>query len=208
MDHFDDREDFQRHIRELGEDYVRNKLAGQEVHIEAWCEAAGMLPQLYRVAEPFSVAVYSSGGFDSLTAKKRLADRTCSVGKHAVILHLGDFDPSGVSIFDAVAEDVRAFVMADRPHGLVSVEFERAALVEAQVRAYGLSTAPAKVSDSRSKTWTGGTCQLEALPPDEIARILEEAIERRIDPEQLARDEEAEAHERTIISGLLSAPDQ
>lgn len=207
MDHFDDRDDFLRHVRQLGEGYTRNKLAGQDVHIEVWCEAAGMLPQLYRVAEPFSVPVYSSGGFDSLTAKKRLADRICAIEKRAIILHLGDFDPSGVSIFDSVAQDVEAFVMADRPHGLVTVEFERVALVEGQVRTFDLPTAPAKASDSRSKSWTGGTCQLEALPPDQIATILREAIERRIDWDQLGDDQQAEEHDRMMISGLLPAPD-
>ena len=55
MDHFDDRDDFLRHVRRLGRNYTRNKLADQEVHIEVWCEAAGMLPQLHDVGEPYSV---------------------------------------------------------------------------------------------------------------------------------------------------------
>jgi hypothetical protein len=206
MDHFNDRDDFLRHIRELGEGYTRNKLAGQELHLEVWCEAAGMLPQLFDVAEPFSVPVFSSGGFDSLTAKKRLADRICRVGKPTVILHLGDYDPSGVSIFESVAEDVNAFVMADRAHGLITVHFERVALTAEQVRDYDLPTAPAKATDSRSKSWDGGTCQLEALPPDVIAGILKDVIERHIDPDQLAYDTSIEGHERRLISGLLPAP--
>ncbi|SFU06868.1 hypothetical protein SAMN05216236_12314 [Sedimentitalea nanhaiensis] len=207
MDHFDDQDDFLRHVRELGEGYTRNKLAAQDIHLEVWCEAAGMLPQLYRVAEPFSVPVFSSGGFDSLTAKKRLADRICAIEKRAIILHLGDFDPSGVSIFDAVAEDVETFVMSDRPHGLVGVEFERVALIGDQVQSFDLPTAPAKASDSRSKNWTGGTCQLEALPPDAIADILKLAIERRIDWKQYAEDPSAEETDRMLISGLLPAPE-
>jgi hypothetical protein len=206
LGHFDDRDAFLRHVRRLGEGYTRNRLAAQEIHMEVWCEAAGMLPQLHRVAERFSVPVYSSGGFDSLTAKKRLADRICDMEKEAIILHLGDYDPSGVSIFDSVAADVTAFVMADRPHGLVSVEFERVALTSEQVQGHGLPEAPAKASDSRSKTWTGGTCQLEALPPDAIASILKAAIERRIDWGQFNADLEAQAHDRLMIGGLLPAP--
>lgn len=207
LGHFDDRDAFLRHVRHLGERYKRNRLTAQSIHMEVWCEAAGMLPQLYRVAEPFSVPVYSSGGFDSLTAKKRLADRICDMEKQAVILHLGDFDPSGVSIFDSVAADVTAFVEADKPHGLVSVEFERVALTREQVQAHALPTAPPKVSDTRSKTWTGGTCQLEALPPDVIAGILKDAIERRIDWEQFNADLKAQDQDRLMISGLLPAPE-
>lgn len=202
-DHFDDRDCFIRHVRQLGERYTRNKLAGQELHIEVWCEAAGMLPQLDSVAEPFSVRAYSSGGFDSLTAKKDLADRIVRIGKPAVILHLGDFDPSGESIFDSVAQDVAAFVEADRRHGLITVDFERVALTREQVAAYDLPTAPPKATDTRSKSWTGGTCQLEALPPNVIAEILEEAMWRHIDPVRYLEDVEAQKADRAEITRLL-----
>ncbi|WP_238381087.1 hypothetical protein [Alkalilacustris brevis] len=203
MEHYDDRDAFLRHMRELASDYTRNKLADQDLHMEVWCEAAGMLPQLHDVSEPYSVQAYSSGGFDSLTAKKRLADRICRIGKPTVILHLGDLDPSGVSIFDSVAEDVAAFVEADRRHGLINVEFERIALTVDQVRTYGLPEAPAKATDSRSGRWDGGTCQLEALPPPIIADILREAIERHIDHELLQLDRDLEEQERKVITQLL-----
>jgi len=38
-----------------------------------WCEASGMVPQLQRIADPFGIGVYSSGGFDSVTAKHQIA---------------------------------------------------------------------------------------------------------------------------------------
>jgi hypothetical protein len=205
-DHFEDRDAFLRHVRYLGQNYTRDKLADQDLHIEVWCEAAGMLPQLDGVAEPYSVKAYSSGGFDSLTSKKDLADRICRTGKPAVILHLGDYDPSGVSIFDSVAADVAAFVAADRRDGLVNVKFERVALTAEQVQQYGLMTAPAKATDSRSKDWTGGTCQLEALPPNIIADILRAGIERHLDHEMLAIDRDLEEVEREEIQTLLLPP--
>ena len=207
LGHFDDHEHFLRHVRELGESYTRNKLVGQELHIEVWCEAAGMLPQLHDVAEVYSVPVYSSGGFDSLTAKKGLANRICSVGKPTVVLHLGDRDPSGEAIFDSVAEDVTAFVERDRPWGTVSVQFQRLALTEAQVRAHDLPLAPAKATDSRSKGWTGGTCQLEALPPNEIASVLRGAIEGLVDEDVFKDDCTIESNERSRITLSLPAPD-
>lgn len=204
LGHFDDREAFLRHVRNLGRRYTRNKLTGQDLHIEVWCEAGGMLPQLYNVAEPYSVPVYSSGGFDSLTAKKNLADRICQIAKPCVILHLGDLDPSGVSIFESVAEDVSAFVEADKFGD--GVTFERIALTLEQVRKYELPTAPPKATDTRSKGWSGGTCQLEALPPDVIASILRKAIDDRFDYDQFAFDSDEQEHERTLIAGLLPAP--
>jgi hypothetical protein len=44
----------------------------QPRHVEVLCEAGGMVPQLERVAEPYGVAVRSSGGFDSTTVKHQL----------------------------------------------------------------------------------------------------------------------------------------
>jgi hypothetical protein len=206
-DHFENHDAFLAYVREMSQNYTRDKLAGQDLHIEVWCEAAGMLPQLDDVAKPYSVRVYSSGGFDSLTAKKDLADRICEIGKPAVILHLGDYDPSGVSIFDSVAEDVSAFVAADRPWATVDVTFERIALTAEQVRHYNLPTAPAKATDTRSKSWSGGTCQLEALPPNVIAGILRSAIERHIDHDQFVSDFKAEDEDRRVIrQRLLPAP--
>lgn len=207
LGHFDDEDDFLRHVRTLGQNYQRNKMAAQPIHIEVWAEAAGMLPQLDRVAERYSIQVYSSGGFDSLTAKKRLADRICAKAKPAIILHLGDYDPSGESIFTSVAEDVGAFVRADRLYASIDVKFERVALTREQVREYDLPTAPAKATDSRSKGWNGGTCQLEALPPNVIADILQDAIVGHLDYDRLKLDREIEGLDRVRIAGALPAPE-
>jgi hypothetical protein len=51
------------------------RLEGQSRWPELWCEAAGMAPQLARVAHPYGITVYSSGGFDSLTVKYEAAQR-------------------------------------------------------------------------------------------------------------------------------------
>jgi len=206
LDHFDGEEHFLRHVRELGEGYQRNKMAAQPRHVEVWCEAAGMLPQLFRVAERYSIPVYSSGGFDSLTAKKRLADRICEIGKPAIILHLGDFDPSGQSIFDSVAADVAAFVEQDRPWATVTVKFRRIALIAEQVEDFRLPTAPPKATDSRTKTWKGGTCQLEALPPNTIADILRAAILDSINVSTFYDERDQEELDRIKIAGALPAP--
>src|SRR5690606_17566023 len=114
----------------------------------------------------------------------------------------------GQSIFDSVAEDVTAFVEQDRPWATVSVEFVRVALTAQQVREYDLPTAPAKSSDTRSKKWAGGTCQLEALPPNMIADILRSAIFDHIDFDRLDEAREQERIDRLKIAGALPAPER
>jgi hypothetical protein len=204
--HFDDQDHFLRHVRRLGNNYKRNKLTNQRHHIEVWCEAAGMIFQLDDVAGKYSIKTYSCSGFDSLTAKKNLANRICKIGKPAVILHLGDYDPSGECMFDAVASDVAAFVEADKPWGGVSVRFERVGLTSEQVRNYNLPTAPPKASDTRSAKWVGETCQLEALSPTQIAELLDAAILRLIDDDLYQEALRSEETERRLISRALPAP--
>lgn len=206
MDHYADADAFREKVRKQAENYRRDLMADQDIHAEIWCEAAGMTAQLSRVGDQYSIRAYSSSGFDSLTAKKMLADRICETGKPAFVLHLGDYDPSGKGIFDAAAEDVQAFVRADRANAMVNVQFVRVALTEQQVSAYRLPTSPPKVTDSRSKNWDGETCQLEALAPDQIAALLKAEIEKIVDVRRMNEALAAEQYERQQLTRLLPAP--
>jgi len=208
-DHYEGPEAFYGHVRRLGASYERDKLARQPVRMRVYCEAAGMMPQLARTCEPYSVPVYSCSGFDSLTAKHDLAQRCVQMftyrGKPTVILHLGDYDPSGVSIYESMREDVLAFVAEDVGHKApeeVTI-FERVALRPEHVERHGLTSYPPKPSDLRSGRWEGETCQLEALPPDVLAEALDAAIRRHLDEVALAEDREAEPGERRSIARAL-----
>jgi hypothetical protein len=209
---FTGEEDFYRYLHDEAKSYERDKLAGQKRDIRVYVESAGMMPQLVRVARRYSVPVYSCSGFDSLTAKYDLADDVAKAfnwhGRQTVILHLGDMDPSGETIFDAISEDVYSFLEVDVPHKRpedVAI-FERVALTQELVEEYDLPTDPAKES-SHSAGWGGRrACQLEALAPDVLAGILAGAIESYMDLATLKADREAEVDERRKIAKALPAP--
>jgi len=141
-------EDFYRYINDQAKGYERDKLARQNRNIRVYVESAGMMPQLERVTRLYSVPVYSCSGFDSLTAKFDLAEDVAKAqtyrGRQTVILHLGDMDPSGETIFDAISEDVYAFLEVDiqhkRPEDIAI--FKRVALTERLVELYDLPTDP------------------------------------------------------------------
>lgn len=187
-------------------EYRRDRQAGQMHRIELWCEAAGMIPQLGRVAAEFSVPVYSASGFVSLSGIRQIADRALAHTRPLVVLHVGDLDPSGESIYDRIARDARAFVHADRTTTVPDVIAERVALTREQVEQFELPTAPAKRTDSRSARWSGGTCQLEALPPDVLADVVGEAISRRLDSSLLERVIRQEQDDRAELLGLPRGP--
>lgn len=185
-------------------EYERDVQRGQDVYVELWCEAEGMMPQLERAVEMYTVPVYSSGGFLSVTATYETAKRALERSVPTVLLHIGDYDPSGESIFTALAEDVAAFV---NDRGGEPVIPRRVALTEWQVEHHNLPTSPPKRSDSRSVNWDGETCQCESLPPDVLADYARRAVEAEIDVDLVADIRAEELVERDMlvekVKGLL-----
>jgi hypothetical protein len=197
-------EDFNEETARRARGYRRDREEGQLQRIELWCEAAGMIGQLARVASDFSIPVYSGGGYSSLTAVRQIADRVLAENVPTLLLHVGDYDPSGEDIFKSMTEDAAAFVRADRTVHTIYLEAERVALTAEQVKDYGLPTAPPKATDGRSRNWTGGgTCQLESLPPDDLATIVRTAIEEHF---ELDIYREVIAMERDDRAELLGLP--
>lgn len=212
---------FWRGVKASADWYERNRLEGQEVAIELWCEAAGMVPQLVRATADYSIPVYSTGGFSSVTVTHEIAQRALLRDLPTVFLHVGDYDPSGESIFESMTTDALSFLRGDlydrtkdeqhlyihRPvdgEGLPDLRPKRVALTEEQVDQYELPTAPPKASDTRSRTWVGETCQLEAMPPDLLADVVRGAIEAELDLGVYEELLETEADEKTRIVARVS----
>lgn len=217
--------DFWKSVESNADHYVRDKLADQPVYVELWCEAAGMVPQLERVAAPYSVPVYSTGGFSSVTVTYEIAARALDRDKPTVFLHVGDFDPSGESIFDAMTRDAISFLRnrlywrldgdddererlfpegrlrlhEDLPDSYPDLRAVRVALTEEQIEEHQLPTAPPKATDTRSRNWLTETAQLEAMPPDTLATVVEEAIIDVLDRDLLEAMWDTEKGERAGI---------
>lgn len=171
---FESVNDFLNTVETWAERLRFDRQRDQDRRLVVWCEAAGMVPQLARVAGPFGIEVCSSGGFDSLTDKHRFGELWA--GLAVTVLHIGDHDPSGVHVFSSLAEDIEAF--AAEYGG--DVEFVRVAVTPEQAALYNLPSAPPKPTDNRrfdgDETW-----QAEALDPRTLAEILAAAIEERFD---------------------------
>jgi hypothetical protein len=186
-------EDFLETERYRAMGYLHDHREGQAALLMLWCEAGGMVPQLAAVADDYIVPVFSSGGFDSLTAKYDFAEKIAEGGRPVTVLHIGDHDPSGGHLYLALKEDIEAFV--NELGG--EVEFTRLAVTPEQVKRLRLPTAPPKKSDKRA--FRGQTCQAEAIAPNELARIVRDAIEARTDKRILDRVLKHEKRERNAL---------
>lgn len=191
---WDDAEHLEYNVKLMVDRFTLDRQAGQDTRLIVWCEAQGMVPQLERVANQYSVPAYSSGGFDSLTAKHAVAKQISDHGEHVEILHLGDHDPTGVHMFGSLDEDVQVFA---QHYGGV-VEFTRLAVPPDQVEQFDLPTAPPKMSDNRS--FEGLTTQCEALDPVTLANIVRAGIESRQDAtvRQAVIDQEADTRDELL----------
>lgn len=207
---YEDEDQFWQAVKSSGEHYEKDRLLPQDVSVELWCEAAGMVPQLVHAVEDYCIPVYSTGGFSSVTVTHEIATRarrTYKDGKKTVFLHVGDYDPSGQSIFDSMSKDALYFVAGYGNGNIADAEEvflpKRVALTAEQVEEHDLPTAPPKASDSRSANWYDETCQLEAMPPDLLAETVRNAVEEELDL-QLHEDVlEEESDERDSIIGKL-----
>ncbi len=191
--------------------YERSWHADQPAYVAVLCEAAGMVPMLERAVRRYRVEVASSSGFDSLTVKHDLfrdgVDRYEDFGQKTILLHLGDHDPSGVSIHESMSEDLEAFSEDQEEDGIIEVR--RVALTPAQIRAYGIATTPDEVkpTDSRSRAFIERglepAAQLEAIPPDTLSEVVRQAVENTLDLDILFASLEQERQERKEVQEKL-----
>jgi hypothetical protein len=175
---------------------------GQPVAVELWCEAAGMVPQLERIAHPLGVLVASGGGFHSVSDKYDAARRVYRRDRPTVVLQVGDHDPSGCSILDSAAEDIAAFVADLGQPDPGWLRFARLAVTSQQVERYGLPSAPAKSTDRRGD-WSGGTVQAEALSPRQLADEVRDGLGQVLDSDAIAAAEVRSLDERDTLLTTL-----
>ena len=156
-----------------------------------------MVPQLARAVEDYGLPVISSGGFESVTEKHALALDLSQYDEPVEVLHIGDHDPSGAHLFLALAEDVEAFGVR---YGL-EVTFTRLAVTPGSDRGAGITYRPGEGHDNRA--FAGETCQAEAIAPDDLARIIQEAIDDRLDLDAYEDVLDREQAIRDDLSGRL-----
>lgn len=198
LDRFDSAEDFLKNCRSWAKCFELDLQQDQPFYVEVLCEAAGMLPQLNRVARPYGIPVRSSGGFDSTTVKHSQGKFYGQMGKPVIVLHIGDLDPSGEHIHKNLNEDVGAFT---RHYG-GALSVYRIAVTASQMYEYRLPTGIPKEDDDREFPYDF-TVQAEALPPDVLASIVKGAIERHTDMDIWEKAVERQAEIRLQLADPL-----
>lgn len=179
------------------ENYTRPMWDTQPSVVEVWVEKDALAVLLNAVAENYRVSVFASRGYSPFTLLDKAVDRFREKG--GVILDFRDHDPSGLDMCRDVQERLTRY--GGR------FKYVPVALTYGQVESFDLAPNPTKQADPRAKYYIaqyGDQCwELDALPPDELNRIVDEAIRSEIDWGRWHEEEEKVIKDREVLEEPL-----
>jgi hypothetical protein len=174
--------------------YDRDLLQSQPHHIEVVGEKNTLLPIIKPVCADYTLPLTIGRGFCSVPPRKAIYDRWRASGKDKlVVVVLSDHDPDGEMIADSLVGYLRDdfAIPSHRIHPV------RAALTADQCKRFGIpSDVEAKPSSTNYRRFVDqhGTaaCELEAVPPKQLQRMLRDAIESVLDLDAFKAEQDRE----------------
>lgn len=191
-----------QYVEHVKRSYRRDRWNDQPIWLELWSEKGTVLGTLDPVIREYGFAFRNMRGFGSATVVHRAAIDSLHREKPTVVLYVGDWDPSGLSMSEV-----------DLPSRIAeyggNITLERLALTKADTES-GLPSfdADSKVGDARYRWYRnrfGPRCwELDALSPVLLRNRVEEAVRERLDFYAWALSERAESAELASLSTILS----
>lgn len=155
--------------------------SSQPIHVEVWIEKDALLGVIGDVCDRYRVPYFSCRGYSSISALREAGRRLWRADKPVCVLVMGDHDPSGMDMTRNIRERIEQFSGL----GQGRLRMDRIALTREQVDDYGLPPQPAKRTDTRARGYIaehgGESWELDALPPDVLAALVETRIVELID---------------------------
>ena len=188
-------------LRQSPDQYTRPMWTTQQTMPIIWLEKDALFTPITEIASRYRVKVYAARGYSSFTAVYEAAQDIMKETIPIKVLQLTDFDPSGEDMVRDLQDRLTRYGSS-----LILLELEKIALTSDQVSSLGLPPMPAKKSDPRydrfAASYGDQVVELDALPPDELERIVSTAIEELIDRDpwnaeiEKAKQEREEAQRR------------
>jgi len=181
--------------------YNKDKWNNQPKYLEIWTEKDALRSVLTEITYQYDVSLMVARGQLSRTAIYEASERyKAKADRECYLYYCGDFDPSGLSIYDSIKNRIGNFG--------ISINYERIALTEEQIKKYSLPSDPGKQSDPNYNkfveiTGSDKVVELDSLPPDILRDIVKEAITKNIDYELLGLVQEREVEEQTKLNKFI-----
>jgi hypothetical protein len=189
-------------LHQVQRTYRRNLWRSQLLRLEVWLEKDALAGVLADVTERWDVSLMVSRGTSSATflhaAGEVAREAWEQAGTRTVVLALYDYDAGGARAFRAVDRALR-----DGGFGAPPTSVELLAVTEHQIDSWALPTRPAKPSDPEAHKFGPEAVELDAIPPDRLVALVEDAIVARVDAEAWAKELAAESSEREVLARLV-----
>jgi hypothetical protein len=187
--------------------YRTDRWASQPYRVEVWIEKDALLGVIAGACQRRDVPYFSCRGYTSQSelwgAAGRLIRHT-TAGHEAVIIHLGDHDPSGIDMTRDITDRLALFG--------AKATVRRIALNLEQVRAYAPPPNPAKLTDARAEGYIAryGTqsWELDALDPTTLDALITATIDEYRDPILWERDTAAMQADRERLTEIARRYDE
>lgn len=195
---------------------------GQEYYVELWIEKQALEGIFAPIASKYHITLSVNKGYASQSAMYEAAQRIIygqnrgfelnedgsetnvddldQDPRNAVVLYLGDHDPSGEDMVRDIEDRLVMF-------GVKDLEVQKVALTSAQVKQYKPPPNPAKLTDSRAQDYIaihGPHCwEVDALPPKVLNKLVEQAIAQYVNMRLMdkVKTKEEEGKERLRLAG-------
>jgi hypothetical protein len=177
--------------------YRKDLWARADTYVEIWLEKDALSGVIFPITSRYDVPLMVARGYASLSFLHSAASDINSLGVPAFIYHCGDFDPSGVNAGEKIEEKLRELAPA------AEITFERIAVNLDQIAAWNLPTRPTKSTDTRSKSFGPISVELDAIEPDALRNLVEQAIQRHLPPDEFEALKAAERSERQTIAKMV-----
>lgn len=172
-------------VRTAVRSYRLPRWEGQPCYAELWVEKQALAGVLEPMAREFHVTLSVNKGYSSASAMFEAAQRFQRNGNEGYpnyLFYLGDHDPSGEDMVRDIEDRLNEF-------GVEELRVEKIALTMEQVRKFRPPPNPAKTTDSRFEAYEAKhgkqSWEVDALPPDELQRLIRVAFEDVIDREAM-----------------------
>lgn len=181
--------------------YRRDYWAENPVKVEIWIEADSLASTIMPTVFDWGLSLHVARGFSSDSYLYSAGDTIRDDGRETFVYVLTDFDPSGLVIAEKVAEALPKFARG------VPVHVERLALNYEQVKQHNLPTRPLKKTDSRARKFLNiygdAAAELDALSPNALRQLTDEAISRHADRQRLELMKQEEREQRASIAAAF-----
>ncbi len=184
-------------LRNTAAFYRKSLWTNAAAYVEVWLEKDALSGVVYPVTSMNDVPLMVARGYASLSFLYSAAEHINELFVPTHIYHLGDFDPSGVNAGEKIEQTLRELAPD------AEIYFSRLAVTPEQIADWDLPTRPTKVSDSRAKNFGEISVELDAIEPNQLRSLVQEAIEQHLPPDEFEVLKAAEESERQIISKLV-----